>query len=269
VSAEIITLLTKYLVDGFTPLELVDLLRGVRVEVNVLLSLFKNAGIDVSSVPTAEQCDSTKALALCSDPFPAWITSLKDQGKFTPGDVREFKNKVEHLKTIAEHFLREAALMDQLYSTAAADALAALRHVPEKEHVPRLIQAIVEALKKEEDTSIQRRAARAMGRIMDLLSSRTPNTNGKRAKILSTMLASDANSTPQLATHTPSQLTDGILTVVIQAEREEQAKKKRKRQAKPLLSDAGSDSDEGDIVADIDLDEATQSSSISSTVPRR
>jgi hypothetical protein len=159
--------------------------------------------------------------------------------------------------------------MEQLFTTSAADALASLRHNLEKEHVPRLIQCIVEALKNSADQAIQRRAARSMARVMELLSSRTPNTNGKRAKIMANMLMSDPQAIPQLASHVPSQQPMGILTVILQIENEEIEKSKRKKK-KPVIADTGSDVEEDpEFAAAIEIAESSDTPNKTSVVARR
>ncbi|XP_068672856.1 TATA-binding protein-associated factor 172-like [Montipora foliosa] len=160
----------------------------LQTDCQALLIALRQKGIDASAgiQPGCYTVDS--AIKLASDIY------LEATKKLSPHDVKLVEVKRRHLMTTIGQMQSEYHKLHIRVQASVASTLIFLNKLPLK--LNPVIRPIMDSIKKEEQTVIQGRSAKALAKLLELCMARDPCPNPKIIKNLCTFACSDLTVTP-------------------------------------------------------------------------
>ena len=216
-------LLTKREMVEINLEELMVYLKRMRLEVAALVACIRDAGISMDAIPRGGNAakfdinNATTLLEMCPG-FEANITH-HDRSQRCKALRASLTATTE---TIANEFGR--AKRD--VQAGAARALICAAQLPEK--VGGLIKPLLECIREEPYELLQKQAANALSRLLNMLVGRAKDPNAKIVPKLCAMLCKNPVVTPQVSAGAANFAPEGILTLVQEKEAEDRLGERKK-----------------------------------------
>lgn len=168
--------------------ELLSLHQRLQMDTQALVLLFREQNIDISSsiLPGSYNLDSASMIATTK--FNEFFLKLQ------PKDLKAAESKQQSLLVTIGNMQSEFQKLYTRVQSSVAAALIALQQLPAK--LNPVIRPIMDSVKKEEDSQMQKRTAVALAQLLMLCVNRSPCPNGKIIKNLCSFVCNDTNQTP-------------------------------------------------------------------------
>eukprot|EP00052_Salpingoeca_macrocollata_P027428 m.260540 g.260540 ORF g.260540 m.260540 type:complete len:1806 (-) comp22741_c1_seq1:25-5442(-) len=219
-----------------------DLVVRMRGEAERLCAVYLEAGVPQPEIAALGPCSAFSvdmALGLANTISLKWDSGLTAQ-------VQRYSNmRKERLRNIVQDLQVKYVKTRDTVRACLASSIVQLHALPET--LTPVIKPLVDSLKKETEAALQEHSATALSVLLTQTLSRPKCPNEKIIKNVCKMLVQDPTVTPNLSSSECAQ-AEGILTLVLSAQREaKEAELRQRKSAKRKQAAASEESD--DIVA--------------------
>uniref|UniRef100_A0A7M5XDP0 Mot1 central domain-containing protein n=1 Tax=Clytia hemisphaerica TaxID=252671 RepID=A0A7M5XDP0_9CNID len=170
--------------------ELLYLHQRLQIDSQALVNAFAENGLDILRGATVDSYTLDMSNVIAGSLYNESCKSLPASA------LPMIQSRQRQLTTTIETFQNDYQKLHIRVLSSVAGSLIALNRLTEK--LNPIIHPIMDSVKKEENTKLQKRTAIALAQLLTLCKNRTPCPNAKIVKNLCTFVCSDPNHTPPL-----------------------------------------------------------------------